>query len=71
MILVGDFGQMEPIEDVSICDDETAYATCPKPLWHLWGHSQGGRQLLRSFNEAIMLKRIHRWKDDLRWTELC
>ena len=26
MILVGDFGQLEPIEDVSICDDETTYA---------------------------------------------
>ena len=24
MILVGDFGQLEPIEDLSICDDETS-----------------------------------------------
>ena len=71
MILVGDFGQLEPIEDVSLCDDETTYATCPKPLWKLWGHAQAGRQLLQSFKEAIMLTRIHRSKDDLWWTESC
>ena len=71
MILVGDFGQLEPIEDVSICDDETTYATCPKPLWKLWGHAQAGRRLLQSFKEAIMLTRIHRSKGDLWWTESC
>ena len=71
MILVGDFGQLEPIEDVSICDDETTYATCPKPLWKLWGHAQAGRHLLQSFKEAIMLTRIHRSKGDLWWTESC
>ena len=71
MILVGDFGQLEPIEDISFCDDETTYSTCPKPLWHLWGHAQAGRQLLRSFTEAIMLERIHRSKDDLWWTQSC
>ena len=71
MILVGDFGQLDPIEDISFCDDEMTYATCPKPLWKLWGHAQLGRQLLQSFKEAIMLTRIHRSKDDLWWTESC
>ena len=33
MTIVGDFGNLEPIDDISRCDDETAYATCPKPLW--------------------------------------
>ena len=46
MILVGDFGQLEPIEDVSFCDGETTYSTCPKPLWNIWGHAQHGRELL-------------------------
>ena len=71
MILVGDFGQLQPIDDVSICDDETTYNTCPKSMWNLWGHAQAGRQLLQSFKEAIMLTRIHRSKDDLWWTESC
>ena len=69
MILVGDFGQLEPIEDVSFCDGETTCSTCPKPLWNIWGHAQEGRKLLRLFEEAIMLTRIHRSKDDLWWTE--
>ena len=69
MILVGDFGQLEPIGDVSFCDDETTYSTCPKPLWNIWGHAQEGRKLLRLFDEAIMLTRIHRSKDDLWWTQ--
>ena len=71
MILVGDFGQLEPIGDLSFCDDEMTYATCPKPLWHLWGHAQSGRHLLESFTEATNLTRIHRSKDDLWWTESC
>ena len=71
MILVGDFGQQGPIGDVSFCDDEMMFSTCPKPLWHLWGHAQAGRHLLESFKEAINLTRIHRSKDDLWWTESC
>ena len=62
---------MELIEDVSFCDDETTYSTCPKPLWNIWGYAQAGRELLHSFQEAIMLTRIHRSKDDLWWTESC
>jgi hypothetical protein len=71
MILVGDFGQLEPIEDVSMCDDEMTYATCPKSMWNLWGHAQDGRRLLQSFREAVMLTNIHRSKDDSWWTESC
>ena len=84
MILVGDFGQLEPIEDVSFCNDEITYRTCPKNLYHLWQHIKGGDDILRDvekvrsgnaqrgvFNEAIMLKKIHRSKDDLWWTESC
>ena len=71
MILVGDFGQLEPIDDISFCDDEMTYRTCPKNLWNIWGHAQHGRRLMETFREAIMLKRIHRSKDDLWWTESC
>ena len=71
VILVGDFGQPEPIEDVGMCDDETKWPTCPKPLWNLWGHAQAGRGFLNAFNEAIMLKRVHRSKDDRWWAESC
>ena len=59
MIPVGNFGQLKRIEDISICDDETIYAMCLKPLWKLCGHAQGGRHLL------------HRSKSDLLWTESC
>ena len=44
---------------------------CIRDRWKLWGHAQAGRHLLQSFKEAIMLKRIHRSKDDLWWTEPC
>ena len=71
MILVGDFGQLQPIDDVNICDDGTTYNTCPKSMWNLWGHAQAGRQLLQSFKEAIVFTRIQRSKDDLWWTESC
>ena len=37
MIFVGDFDQLQPIDDVSMCDDETSYATCPKSLWRVCG----------------------------------
>ena len=30
IILVGDLGQLEPIDDFSIADSDTTYATCPK-----------------------------------------
>ena len=66
-----DFGQLEPIEHLGICDAETSYASCPKTLWKLWGHAQAGRHLLQSFQEAIMLTRIHRSKDDVWWAEFC
>ncbi len=71
IILVGDFGQLEPIDDWSLCDTEATYATCPKKLRHLWRHASHGKYLLTEFKEAIMLKQIHRSKEDMWWTESC
>ena len=71
MIIVCDFGELEAVDDVSFCDDETTYSTCPKSMWHLWGHAQAGRQLLQCFTEAIMLENVHRSEGDLWWTRPC
>ncbi len=71
MILDGDFGQLEPIDDWSMCDTEASYRTCPKNLRHLWKHASYGKLLATSFKEAIMLKQIHRSKEDMWWTESC
>ena len=71
MILVGDFGQLEPIDDWSMFDSEATFATCPKKLRHLWKHHRNGRLLLLLFKEAVMLRQIHRSKEDLWWTESC
>ena len=71
IILVGDFGQLEPIEDWSMCDSEATYQTCPKNMRHLWRHACQGKLLLQTFDEAVMLSRIHRSKEDLWWTESC
>jgi len=73
IILVGDFGQLEPIGDISLCDTETTRHTCPHDVnpAQNWGHVHHGRQLLHTFREAFMLKRIHRSKDDLWWTQSC
>ena len=71
IILVGDFGQLEPIDDWSMCDSETTYQTCPKTMRHMWRHARQGKLLLQTFDEAVMLNRIHRSKDDTWWTESC
>ena len=71
IILVGDFGQLEPIDDWSMCDTESNWATCPKNIKHLWSHARFGKLLTETFQEAIMLKQIHRSKEDLWWTESC
>jgi len=77
IILVGDFGQLEPIDDWSMCDDSATWQTCPKKLKHLWAHQKWGRMLHGEdnegelFNEAIVLNNIHRSKDDLWWTQSC
>ena len=36
MILVGDFGQLEPIDDWSFCDINSRGQDCPAKLRHLW-----------------------------------
>ena len=71
MILVGDFGQLEPIDDWSMCDTEASWANCPKNLRHHWRLHRHGKLLLTEFKEAIMLKQIHRSKEDMWWTESC
>ena len=35
IILVGDFGQLEPIDDWSLCENEATYQSTPKRLKHL------------------------------------
>ena len=71
IILVGDFGQLEPIDDFSLCDLLPDYTKCPKAVQHLWGHAQHGCKLASLFKEAICLKRIHRSGTDAWWTRSC
>ena len=71
VILVGDFGQLEPIDDISMVDTETNWQSLHKNLQHLWKHIRQGKYLLGEFQEVFMLDRIHRSKDDLWWTESC
>ena len=71
MIFVGDFGQLEPIDDLSLVDTDATWATIDKPLRSIWGHIRHGRLLLGHFTEAFVLRRIHRSKHDLWGTESC
>ena len=71
MLLVGDFGQLEPIDDWSLVDMEAQYASCPPKLRHLWGHRRHGAALMRTFKEAWILSKIHRSSEDMWWTESC
>ena len=70
IILVGDFGQLEPIDDWSMCDESARYAD-DKKKQHLWKQGQYGKELLKEFNEACLLQKIHRSKADMWWTESC
>ena len=71
IILAGDFSQLEPIDDWSMCDTEATYSTCPAQLRHLWRHARQGKHLLETFREAVLLKEIHRSKEDMWWTQSC
>ena len=53
IILVGDFGQLEPIGDWSMCDTETTYQDCPKSWRCLWKHNVLGKKIIR---EQFLLK---------------
>ena len=68
---MGDFGQLEPIDDRSMCDRESRACDQPKRLQHLWKHAQFGKEFLTEFDEAFMLTRIHRSGADVWWTESC
>ena len=71
ILLVGDFGQLDPIDDWSMCDDDASFRTCPAKQRHLWKHNLQGKLLLQQFEEAVILKQIHRSKEDMWWTESC
>ena len=71
LILVGDFGQLDPIDDLSMCDTETIRSSLSKSLMHMWPLMHFGKMLVTTFEEAFVLSRIHRSKDDLWWTESC
>lgn len=71
ILLIGDFGQLEPIGDVSLVDSETTYKSAPKGCKAMWSHVRMGRDLFKTIKEAWMLRRVHRSKDDIWWTESC
>ena len=71
IVLVGDFSQLEPIDDWSMRDMNATFHACPKTMRHLWRHACQGQLLLETFDEAVMLSRIHHSKDDLWWAESC
>ena len=71
IVLVGDFGQLEPIDDWRMFDTEATRQSSPANRRHLWRHAFQGALLVRTFDEAVMLSRIHRSKEDLWWTESC
>ena len=48
IILVGDLGQLEPIDDRSMCNTEETYKDCPARLRHLWKHQLHGKMLLET-----------------------
>lgn len=54
-----------------MCDSEARYKDQPKRLLHLWRHAEFGKELLKTFDQAVFLSRVHRSKDDLWWTESC
>ena len=43
MIFVGDVGQLEPIDDWSMCDNDSRYKYTPKRLLYLWRHAEFGK----------------------------
>ena len=36
---------------------------------HLWRHACHGNLVLQTFDEAFVLSKVHRSKDDMEWTE--
>ena len=71
MILVGDFGQLDPIHDWSLCDTETKNSDIPAKLRYKSRDRMLGKELLKTFDAAFMLTQIHRSADDAWWTESC
>jgi hypothetical protein len=71
VILVGDFGQLDPIHDWSLCDTETRNSDVPRKLRHKCKDRIAGKDLVAAFDAAFMLTQIHRSADDTWWTESC
>ena len=70
IILVGDFGQLAPIDDWSMYDESARFMD-DKKIQHLWKHGRYGKALLTLFDEAYVLRNIHRSKEDMWWTQSC
>ena len=71
IILVGDFGQLEPIEDWSLCDTETINSDIPAKLRYKSRDRIMGKELLKTFDTAFMLTQVHRSAGDAWWTGSC
>ena len=71
IILVGDFGQLEPIEDWSLCDTETKNSDIPAKLRYKSRDRMLGKEFLKTFDTAFMLTQVHRSADDAWWTGSC
>ena len=71
ILLVGDFGQLDPIDDLSLADRTMRAADASKAVKGQFFHVRLGRALVRTFQEAYLLKRVHRSECDMWWTESC
>ena len=68
MVISGDFGRLDPIDDFSLFDNELPGA---RSCWQDKKHPTEGGDPVKLFREAIVLKRIHLSLDDKAWTESC
>ena len=71
IILVGDFGQLDSINDWSFFDTEATYHRAPSRLRGQWGYARQGHVLLELFSEAVVFREAHRSKEDQWWTKSC
>lgn len=54
LLLVGDFGQLEPFDDWCMSDIESTYQTNLKHLRHMWRRWRYGNELLQTFEMALL-----------------
>ena len=48
-------GQLEPIDDWSMCDTESCQQPCPAKMRSLWRHHKQGGWLVKAFDEAVAM----------------